>query len=124
MTDPISQLVPYQTHRLKMMASETPYPTTRLTLVPPLRPTKSSYRGGQYKSLVSTATQAAALEAQEAKVEDADILAIHDRTMPTAQIMQFVGVGFSFLASAVKPPAPPPDDGRWASILPPPPTEV
>ena len=59
-------------------------------------------------------TQTTALSSQEAKVEDADILAIPDRTMPTAQIMQF----------AVKPPGPPEDDGRWTSILPPPPTEV
>ena len=70
------------------------------------------------------ATQATALSSQEAKVEEAGILAIPDRTMPTCQIMHFAGVGNSFLHSAVKPPGPPEDDGRWTSILPPPPTEV
>ena len=69
-------------------------------------------------------TQAAAREAQEARVEDAEIFAIHDRTMPTIQVLPWLGVGLSFLASSVKPPPPPPDDGRWRSLLPPPPFEV
>ena len=69
-------------------------------------------------------TQTTARAAQEAKVADAELFAIHDRTMPTTSSIPWLGVGQFFLGSSLKPPPPPQDDGQWRSHTPPPFYEV